>query len=239
VSQLADGLESVQLAMSERVLHSAESAWAGRAPGADMTGVVPHLCHALRDALGVARSRGGRLPVPDHEDDESSAEAEAALARELSLPGTGGTTVKVFPLTVWDGPSAVAYRWPGDHECVGVARRLLRRHLVAWRMAEAVDTAELVLSELATNAVRHASGPDDRLIETRFERMPDGSLRIEVHDADDSKPERREPSAEANSGRGLLLVDVLTGGRWGVSDREGGGKLIWAQCGSGVTEVAR
>lgn len=146
---------------------------------------------------------------------------------------------EAFPLTVLDGPWAVAYRWPGDDRCVGVARRLLRRHLGVWGMAALADTAELVLSELATNAVRHASGPDDRLIETWFERMPDGSLRIEVHDADESKPERQEASDYAESGRGLVLVEALTDGRWGVSDRERPGKMLWAVCAGNGTEVSK
>jgi anti-sigma regulatory factor (Ser/Thr protein kinase) len=239
VSRFADGLESVQLAMAERLLHSAELAWADRAPGADMTSVVPHLCHALRDAVRVARSRGGRLP--DVQEDDRSALADSALEREVSLPGAGGTPPEGFPLTIPVGPWSVAYRWPADPICVGTARRLLLRHLGQWDMTALADTAGLVLSELATNSVRHASGPDGRLIETRFQRLPDGTLRIEVHDADQTKPERREPSADADSGRGLLLVDTLTGGRWGVSDREGIGKLTWAECtaDSGVTEVTR
>jgi hypothetical protein len=60
--------------------------------------------------------------------------------------------------------------------------------------------------------VCHVSGPDDRLIGTRFERMQDGSLRIEVHDTDETEPERREPSAEANSGRGLIQPAPAPGG---------------------------
>ncbi len=239
VSRFADGLESVQLGMAERLLHSTESAWADRAPGADMTSVIPHLCHALRDAVRVAKSRGYRLPDP--EEDDRSALADAALAREVSSHCTDGTPVKGIPLTMPVGPWSVAYRWPADPVCVGMARRLLLRHLGQWDMTALADTAALVLSELATNSVRHAAGPGDRLIETRFQRLSDGSLRIEVHDADETRPERREPSAEADSGRGLLLVEALTGGRWGVSDREGVGKLIWAECAadSGVRVLDR
>lgn len=55
-------------------------------------------------------------------------------------------------------------------------------------------------------------------------------MRIEVHDSDRNRPERREPSADDDSGRGLALVDALTGGRWGVSGRAGIGKLVWAVC---------
>lgn len=141
-------------------------------------------------------------------------------------------------------PPTVARRWTRDPENVGRARDELCLHLAKWNMAEVTDSALLVLSELVTNAVRHARQPGDRQIETRFVRR-DGGVRIEVHDASDAKPELREvPDEEAECGRGLFLVDHLTGGRWGVSDREGVGKLIWAHlaCGPGggdAAEVAR
>jgi two-component sensor histidine kinase len=83
--------------------------------------------------------------------------------------------------------------------------------------------------ELVTNAVEHAHPPYGHLIATRLERL-DCGVRIEVHDANDNKPERLDVSADDESGRGLALVDVLTSGRWGVSDREGSGKMVWAVC---------
>lgn len=51
-----------------------------------------------------------------------------------------------------------------------------------------------------------------------------------MHDANENRPELRQLSADAESGRGLALVDALTGGRWGVSGRAGVGKLVWAEC---------
>jgi hypothetical protein len=91
---------------------------------------------------------------------------------------------------------------------------------------------------LVTNAVTHAYPPYGHLIQTRFVRLESG-VRIEVHDSHDSKPERREVFAEEESGRGLALVDVLTGGQWGVSDRDGVGKMVWAVCVGGGAEVLR
>ncbi|MFJ5613018.1 ATP-binding protein [Streptomyces sp. NPDC093221] len=108
-----------------------------------------------------------------------------------------------------------------------MAREELRRDLVNWGQGELSDQAELVLSELFTNAVRHAQVPWDRLIETRFERLA-GGVRIEVHDADETRPVVKEPSMDDEWGRGLALVDALTGGCWGVSGRAGVGKLLWA-----------
>ncbi|MGW5349437.1 ATP-binding protein [Streptomyces sp. NPDC004031] len=112
---------------------------------------------------------------------------------------------------------------------MGRARRLLVRSLGDWGLAHLSGAAELVVSELVTNSVRHARDPRGHVIRTQFERLGRG-VRIEVHDAGESKPEQRDVSGEEESGRGLALVDAITGGRWGVSDREGVGKMVWALC---------
>ena len=135
-------------------------------------------------------------------------------------------------------PSVVEKLWPPAPLSVGRARQFLARHLDAWGLPQLTDSAQVIVSELVTNALTHAHPPYGKLIATRFERLESG-VRIEVHDSSDSKPERREACAEAESGRGLGLVDVLTGGHWGVSDRNGPGKMIWAICADDGTEVPR
>jgi anti-sigma regulatory factor (Ser/Thr protein kinase) len=125
------------------------------------------------------------------------------------------------------GGAVLVMRWARSSRHVASARHELRRALDGWGLVGLADAAELVLSELFANALPHARIPRDRLIETRYERIPDG-VRIEVHDADETWPVLRKPSADAESGRGLALVDALTHGRWGVSGREGVGKLLWA-----------
>jgi anti-sigma regulatory factor (Ser/Thr protein kinase) len=137
-------------------------------------------------------------------------------------PGAG-TAVPEEPSSV------VAESWPRTPRSVGRARHLLVSSLGSWGMAHLADTAELILSELVTNSVRHAHQPHGHVIGTRFERL-EGGVRIEVHDANTDKPDRREAPPDAQSGRGLALVNSLTGGQWGVSDRVGVGKLVWAVC---------
>jgi serine/threonine-protein kinase RsbW len=124
-------------------------------------------------------------------------------------------------------PAPVVRRWPCTRRSVGLARHQLTDVLDGWGVGDLAEPAVLVLSELLTNAVRHARVPRDRLVETRYERVA-GGVRIEVHDADPTPPVRQEASAEAESGRGLALVDVLTAGRWGVAERDGIGKRLWA-----------
>lgn len=127
-------------------------------------------------------------------------------------------------------PTVVFRIWPRSVRSVTRARHFLTQHLDVWGLPHLSESAELVVSELVTNAVDHARSPRGHLIGTRFERLESGGVRIEVHDASERKPELREASADAEFGRGLALVDALTSGRWGVSGREGPGKMVWAVC---------
>jgi len=139
-------------------------------------------------------------------------------------------------------------RWKRDPRLVGQARRELRTNLDAWGLAKLTDRAELVLSELFTNSLVHAVVPYDRHIGTRYFPTSDGGVLIEVHDADENRPVVRDISDDAESGRGLELVEALTGGCWGVTGREGVGKRVWAivsdggcthGCGAELTASAR
>ncbi|MFF3244317.1 ATP-binding protein [Streptomyces sp. NPDC002870] len=116
----------------------------------------------------------------------------------------------------------VVQRWTRHPASVGRARS--EKAPVNWCL-DAVEAAALVvLSELVTNAVRHARVSPGREIETRYLREADG-VRIEVHDAAEERPAARVPGE--SGGWGLGLVDDLSD-RWGVDDRDGVGKSVWA-----------
>ncbi len=150
------------------------------------------------------------------------------LKPPVRIDGGSTTTPGTRHAISGQGPSAVEKMWPPAPQSVGRARKFLVRHLDAWELPQLADSAELILSELVTNALAHAHPPYGNLIATRLQRLDHG-VRIEVHDANGSKPElRRDPDPDAVSGRGLALVDTLTEGHWGVSDREGPGKVVWA-----------
>ncbi|MEV5599348.1 ATP-binding protein [Streptomyces sp. NPDC052496] len=125
--------------------------------------------------------------------------------------------------TVSTGDSAVS-RWPHHTRSVGLARTELSELLVKWDLSTVVDEVLLVLSELVTNAVRHGRATVEREIETRYSRVPDG-VRIEVRDGAREHPVIRVPSD--TGGWGLLLVGELSA-RWGVDERAGAGKSVWA-----------
>jgi anti-sigma regulatory factor (Ser/Thr protein kinase) len=87
------------------------------------------------------------------------------------------------------------------------AREQARKALVRWGLGEHADLAELIVSELATNAIRHGEGVVHVCVS--FAR---GDLRVEVHDdAPGRRPVRKQAAAEDESGRGLALLDGLIG----------------------------
>ncbi len=118
-------------------------------------------------------------------------------------------------------PDDVAeWRLALDPAEVGRARAVVREQLHDWGLARLVDSAELLVSELVTNAVRHSHG---RPLELRLVRGE--TLLCEVDDDDHTLPTLlgTEPTAEV--GRGLRVVSTLAR-EWGAS-RTGTGKTVW------------
>ncbi|HEY6314620.1 MAG TPA: ATP-binding protein [Streptosporangiaceae bacterium] len=111
----------------------------------------------------------------------------------------------------------------GD-QAAGLARRATRDALVTWRLAHLEETAVLLVSELVTNAVRHAHGTDAIALNLRTDRT---CLRIEVQDADARWPQPRTPAGFDESGFGFVLVAALAG-KWGVRETATG-KAVWAE----------
>ncbi|MFE9441480.1 ATP-binding protein [Streptomyces sp. NPDC006602] len=127
-------------------------------------------------------------------------------------------------------PNQVSFQLSRRRSSVPRARALLNAMLRDWLIdQEVLDTAELVLSELVTNALR-ARAPHDRQVGVCIAHSEDdGLLRLEVSDAGEGRPEMRGPGEDEAGGRGLLLVEALTH-CWGVQEREGGlGKTVWAE----------
>jgi CheY-like chemotaxis protein/anti-sigma regulatory factor (Ser/Thr protein kinase) len=112
-----------------------------------------------------------------------------------------------------------------DVSTVPEARRFLRRWLAEWGIAHLEDAAALVVTELATNAVLHARSP----YSVEISHLG-GVLRVEVGDGDGGTPEPQVFSAEAESGRGIVLVSAISTS-WGI-DARAEGKVIWAELGS-------
>jgi anti-sigma regulatory factor (Ser/Thr protein kinase) len=108
-----------------------------------------------------------------------------------------------------------------DPAAVANARKNALGQLETWGLTDASFVTELIVSELVTNAVRHAEPP----IQLRL--IHDQSLICEVSDASSTAPHMRRARTYDEGGRGLLLVAQLSQ-RWGTR-QNGKGKTIWAE----------
>ncbi|MDQ1046427.1 anti-sigma regulatory factor (Ser/Thr protein kinase) [Streptomyces sp. V4I2] len=136
-------------------------------------------------------------------------------------------------------PWAYTLDLPRDARAPGVARATLRTVLAVHGLARLTPTAELLVSELLTNAHRHTSGP----YALRIRSVGPGRLRVAVWDSDSRLPPgfggggggapASVPAEDAEGGRGLQIVRACadTWGGYALGDGHGG-KLLWAECGS-------
>ncbi|HEV3496629.1 MAG TPA: ATP-binding protein, partial [Actinomycetes bacterium] len=193
------------------------------------------LAVAGQPAPAIARTTGlervAVLAVPDSSGEAATERLEAAtgLPRDqLQLPG--------YPLgdlqpDLWQHPptpprQARLRLRPEAAEIVEV-RRLLRRLLASWRLEALLEEGdvELLATETATNAMRHAGTEATVIVRYLGDRV-----RVEVGDGSTVLPHVRTPGFDETGGRGLALVETLSSG-WGVT-RTVGGKRVWFEVGA-------
>ncbi|MFF9339708.1 ATP-binding protein [Streptomyces sp. NPDC014773] len=121
----------------------------------------------------------------------------------------------------------LTFSLPPTPVAVPTARRQMRDAITAWpavtATSEAVHTAELVVSELVTNAVRYAGHQPISVVA----RLSGAVLRVEVSDASRTLPKPALPDDDSEGGRGLFLVGVLAD-RFGAAPTASG-KCSWAE----------
>ncbi|MFB7332539.1 ATP-binding protein [Streptomyces adustus] len=106
-----------------------------------------------------------------------------------------------------------------------LARLLATEQLRSWELP--LSPADQVVAELASNAATHGRVPGRNFRLTLY--VVGDTLRIEVTDTrDDRRPRLQHPAEEAESGRGLLLVDALAD-RWGSTAGPLPRKIVWAE----------
>jgi anti-sigma regulatory factor (Ser/Thr protein kinase) len=120
------------------------------------------------------------------------------------------------------------------------ARRYTRAALHAWQLwPETVDTAELLVSELVTNAICAAGvtlgqepgrGPEEIERIALTLRLLPGRVVLEVFDCNPAPPVLTAAGSDSESGRGLMLIDVLSK-EWGHFFPPSGGKVVFAVLG--------
>jgi anti-sigma regulatory factor (Ser/Thr protein kinase) len=109
------------------------------------------------------------------------------------------------------------------------ARKLTREWLARWDRDDLTEPAQIIASEIVTNAVQHIPpGSAGLAIIYAIHATPD-ALRITVWDIGPGQPRPVHPHADDETGRGLLLVNHLTGGNWGWrATPKSGGKVVYA-----------
>ena len=113
---------------------------------------------------------------------------------------------------------------PASGQPVRLARQVTREVLTAWRLAHMEETAALLVSELVTNAVRHATCADEITLELRVVQT---RLRIEAYRCRPGLVAPRTTGEFDKSGFEFALVDSLAD-RWGVRETVTG-KTAWAE----------
>ncbi|MDN3029416.1 ATP-binding protein [Streptomyces sp. S.PB5] len=114
-------------------------------------------------------------------------------------------------------------------------RELVRAALSAWELDSQTDTAVLLMSELVTNAVRHAHGS---IVRMTVNRPADDWVRVAVVDTTPHRlPQLQNPDPGDEHGRGLVLIEALAD-RWGY-DFVGAGHNPWGKCVWAELQVSR
>ncbi|WP_164540391.1 SpoIIE family protein phosphatase [Streptomyces abyssomicinicus] len=202
----ADPFASVELVLQPGdvlLLHSGPPG--GAAPE---TGPEPG---RLRDSALAAA--GGDAPLP------SVAEQ---LLRDLSRTPRPQDVALLLTRVDRIRPERTAYwEFRADLDQAARAREVATAQLAEWGLDDMAFSTELIVSELVTNAIRHAGGP----IGLRL--VKDDRLVCEVSDPSQAQPHLRRARTSDEGGRGLFLIAQLAD-RWG-SRYTTGGKTIWTE----------
>ncbi|MFG2210229.1 SpoIIE family protein phosphatase [Streptomyces sp. NPDC048638] len=155
---------------------------------------------------------------PDRSPEET---CEAALHELLPDRPADDIALLVARTRVLDTAHVADWEVPADPSAVAQVRSAAVRKLIEWDLADEAFTAELILSELVTNAIRYASGP------IRVRLIRDRSLICEVSDHSSTSPHLKQAAITDEGGRGLFLIAQLAD-RWGTR-YTGDGKVIWTE----------
>ncbi|MET8807450.1 SpoIIE family protein phosphatase [Streptomyces sp. NPDC004546] len=195
----------------------------------------------LPDGSLLALYTDGLLAAHDHDVEAGLAKLRHVLARtSVSLEATCDTVLDaLLPVRPDDDVALLLARTNGlgdrqvitweleaDPAAVSRARSSVSEQLTAWGLDELGFTAELVVSELVTNALRYGQPP------IRLRLINDSTLLCEVSDDSNTTPHLRRARVFDEGGRGLLLVAQIAR-RWGTRQARRG-KTVWAELDDGA-----
>jgi serine/threonine-protein kinase RsbW len=169
----------------------------------------------LREAVSVLRAGACAL----------KAENAELRSENERICGVRDTTSELGRHAV--GPGHAEAHLAVDVWAPAAARALVADCLCGRVSALTIERAQLVISELVGNSLRHASGPPDRALVVRIS-VEDALCRLEVEDAGcDGEVAPRVPDVKAGGGLGLNIVHTLSE-RWGIERAAGSGTRVWA-----------
>jgi anti-sigma regulatory factor (Ser/Thr protein kinase) len=180
-------------------------------------GLVENRGQDIDDGL----SRLKRMFGPEALDSRLEDLAKATLDGAFSDHDRDDIAVLIARLRRLPEENIVSVTLPARPTAVREARARVRGALETWELQELSFTAELLVSELVTNALRYAQGDIDLRL------LLDRTLVIEVRDASDALPRARQAGDDEENGRGLQVVHRLAM-RWGARFA-GRGKVVWCE----------
>jgi serine phosphatase RsbU (regulator of sigma subunit)/anti-sigma regulatory factor (Ser/Thr protein kinase) len=182
-------------------------------------GLVSRDDHDLDRGMDRLRSRLDGLYRPERPLQEISARLMAELPQSRRADDVTLLLARAHAIPDED---VASWEFKADPSIVAQARMVANEQLSLWELEDLAFTTELIVSELVTNAIRHAGEPVGlRLIRNR--RL----LVCEVSDPSNTQPRLRRARDVDEGGRGLFLVAQLAN-RWG-SRYTGHGKTIWTE----------
>jgi len=190
----------------------------------DLTGLTVREDIALTVFSAFARTAGDwpGCPVRIAAPDPSVRDALNRLGIDRLAPVHGDRQAALEAVAALRTPRRYQQRFQPTLAAPVSARRLVVGACLAWQLDYLADDAELMITELVTNAMRYASGDIDVSITLR-----DRFVHLSVRDNNPQRPVRVLPDPDnGEGGRGLLLLDAIAAG-WGTTVLPGG-KAVWA-----------
>ena len=146
-------------------------------------------------------------------------DCDTVLSALLPRGGEDDVALIMAKAVALDGERVATLALADDSRVAGQARAFTRRRLGEWGLTALTEVAELLVSELVTNALTHT----DHALKMRL--LYDRMLTVEVADSDARTPIQRGPTDFEEGGRGIRLVDRLAH-RWGSRITKHG-KVVW------------
>jgi anti-sigma regulatory factor (Ser/Thr protein kinase) len=183
-----------------------------------------HQVNAAVELEGLWNDLGERKPFSLLCSYPTSSLSDPSLAPEIEAVCSqhSGVVDSPFHRAHRESDQRLVRVFPASPDAVTQARRFVVDTAREWGLAQIAEDLQLIASELAGNAFRHAHSEFTVAISKDA-----SSLRVAVADRSHALPEQRRPTNSSNSGRGLLLVAALST-KWGVQPSIEG-KVVWAE----------